>query len=154
MFHGFCGCSLFSLDLIVPFLGLPELLFMCLLDVFCICLFVFLVCTKQQYPNLGGYWTVSRKASDMIDSKEQSMVHIDLPWSHEYKYIYYYIIICIIYIQRQTQVILLMEEIMHQLIGNWPHSVQGFYTSQVVEDFFHQQFLFMALGSRWFWIFN
>ena len=27
----------------------------------------------------------------------------------------------------------------------------GFYTSQVEEDFVHQQFLFMALGSTWFW---
>lgn len=74
---------------------------MCLLDVFCICLFVFLVCTKQQYPNLGGYCTVSRKASDMIDSEEQFTVHINY-----------------VYNKRQRHVILLMEEIMHQSISN------------------------------------
>ena len=36
-------------------------------------------------------------------------------------------------------VILLMEEILHQLIGSLPQHLQGFFTSQVVHDFFHQQ---------------
>jgi len=30
-----------------------------------------------------------------------------------------------------------MEEILHQLIGSLSHDFQGFYTSQVVQDFFH-----------------
>ena len=36
-------------------------------------------------------------------------------------------------------VMLLMEEILHQLIGSLPLHVQGFFTFQVVQDFFHQQ---------------
>ena len=37
----------------------------------------------------------------------------------------------------------LMEEILHQLIlvGRLSHYLQGFYTSQVVQDFFHQQYV-------------
>ena len=34
---------------------------------------------------------------------------------------------------------LLMAEILHQLIGSLSHYLQGFSTSQVVQDFFHQQ---------------
>ena len=33
-----------------------------------------------------------------------------------------------------------MEEILHQLIGSLSHHSQGFFTSQVVQDFFHQQY--------------
>ena len=36
--------------------------------------------------------------------------------------------------------ILLMEEILHQLIGRLSHCLWVFYTSQVVQDFFHQQY--------------
>ena len=37
------------------------------------------------------------------------------------------------------KVVLLMEEILHQLIGSLSHYLQGFCTSQVVQDFSHQQ---------------
>ena len=33
-----------------------------------------------------------------------------------------------------------MEEILHQLIGSLPLFFTGFYTSQVVQEFFHQQY--------------
>ena len=33
-----------------------------------------------------------------------------------------------------------MEETLHQLIGSLSHYLQDFYTSQVVQDFFHQQY--------------
>ena len=33
-----------------------------------------------------------------------------------------------------------MDKILHQLIGSLSHYLQGFYTSQVVQDFFHQQY--------------
>ena len=36
--------------------------------------------------------------------------------------------------------LLLMEEILHQLIGSLSHYLQVFFTSQVVQDFFHQQY--------------
>ena len=39
-----------------------------------------------------------------------------------------------------THIILLMEEIPHQLIWRNYHYLQGFYTSQVVQDFFHHQY--------------
>ena len=61
---------------------------------------------------------------------------------------------------------LLMEEILHQLIGRLSHCLQGFYTSQVVQDFFHQQyhwnvpqtlsylegnpFILLCFGDIWF----
>ena len=38
-------------------------------------------------------------------------------------------------------VILLMEEIMHQLMVVDIQDFMGFYTSQMVQDFFHQQYL-------------
>ena len=34
----------------------------------------------------------------------------------------------------------LMEEILHQLVGSLSHYLQGFITSQVVQDFFHQRY--------------
>ncbi len=34
-----------------------------------------------------------------------------------------------------------MAEILHQLIGSLSHYLLRFYTSQVVQDFFHQQYL-------------
>jgi len=34
---------------------------------------------------------------------------------------------------------LLMEEILHQLVGSLSHCLHGFYTSQLVQNFFHQQ---------------
>ena len=38
-------------------------------------------------------------------------------------------------------IILLMDEILHQLIGSLSHCITtGFYTCQVVQDFFHQQY--------------
>ena len=37
--------------------------------------------------------------------------------------------------------LLLMEEILHQLIGSLSHFFTGFYTSQVVHDFVHQQYV-------------
>ena len=37
--------------------------------------------------------------------------------------------------------ILMLEEILHQLIGTLSHYLYtGFYTSHVVQDFFHQQY--------------
>ena len=36
--------------------------------------------------------------------------------------------------------ILGIEEILHQLIGSFPSLFTGCYTSQVVQEFFHQQF--------------
>ena len=33
-----------------------------------------------------------------------------------------------------------MAEILHQLIGSLSHYLQGFYTSQVAQDIFHQQY--------------
>ena len=47
-------------------------------------------------------------------------------------------------------IILLMEKILHQLIGtrSLSHYLQGFYTSQVVQDFFHQQHVSFVL----FWV--
>ena len=42
-------------------------------------------------------------------------------------------------------VILLMEEILHQLISSSSHYLQGFYTSQVVQDF-HQQ-IFRSIAT-------
>ena len=38
--------------------------------------------------------------------------------------------------EAEACLILLMEEILHQLIGSLPHYLQGF----VVQDFFHQQY--------------
>jgi len=35
-------------------------------------------------------------------------------------------------------ILMLMEDILHQLIGSLCLYVQGFFTSQVVQDFFHQ----------------
>ena len=40
----------------------------------------------------------------------------------------------------QYLLILLMEEFLHHLIGSSSHYLQGFLTSQVVQDFFHQQY--------------
>jgi len=43
-------------------------------------------------------------------------------------------------IKKKLLVLLLMEEILHQLICQKSHYIiVGFYTSQVVQDFFHQQ---------------
>ena len=49
-----------------------------------------------------------------------------------------------------------MEEILHHLIGSSSHYLQGFFTSQVVQDFFHQQYFcktfcvwFKKKGLRW-----
>ena len=43
--------------------------------------------------------------------------------------------------------LLLMEEILHQLIGSLCIPLfTGFYTSQEVQDFFHQQYLFQMAG--------
>ncbi len=36
--------------------------------------------------------------------------------------------------------LLLMVEILHQLIGSLSDYLQGFYTSQAVQDLFHQQY--------------
>ena len=42
-------------------------------------------------------------------------------------------------------VLLLMEEILHQLVGSWnPIYWQGFRHPQVVQDFFHQQYSFLG----------
>ena len=46
--------------------------------------------------------------------------------------------------QCHEEVILLMEYILHQLIGSLSHYLHGFYTSQVVQDFFHQQYLLVC----------
>ena len=40
----------------------------------------------------------------------------------------------------QYLLILLMEEFLRHLIGSSSHYLQGFLTSQVVQDFFHQQY--------------
>ena len=47
-------------------------------------------------------------------------------------------------------VILLMEEILHRLIGSLSHYLQGFHTCHVVQDFFHQQYhpFFCSNGSK------
>ena len=51
-------------------------------------------------------------------------------------------ILCYIYVETLIRVLLLMEEILHQLIGSFSHYLQDFlhFTSQVVQDFFHQQY--------------
>ncbi len=46
--------------------------------------------------------------------------------------------------------LLLMAEILHQLIGSLSHYLQGFYTSQVVQDFSHQQY-HECCGRSW-WV--
>ena len=46
------------------------------------------------------------------------------------------------------QVLLLMEEILHRFIGSLSHYVQGL-MSQVVQDFFHQQYVFFW-KAEWF----
>ena len=46
-------------------------------------------------------------------------------------------------------VILLMEEILHQLIGSLSHYLQGFHTCQVVLDFFHQQYHPLFCSNGW-----
>ena len=38
------------------------------------------------------------------------------------------------------QMLLLIAEMLHQLIGSLSQYLQGFYTSQVMQDFFHQQY--------------
>ena len=43
-------------------------------------------------------------------------------------------------------IILLMEEILRQLIGSLSQLFTGFYTCQVVQDFFHQQY-FLGKGA-------
>ena len=51
-----------------------------------------------------------------------------------------------------TWKVLLMEEILHQLIGSSTHYSQVFicfYTSQVVQDFFHQQYHNMVIFHVW-----
>ena len=39
--------------------------------------------------------------------------------------------------------ILLMEEILHHLTGSSAHYSKSFFTSQLVQDFFHQQYVWM-----------
>ena len=43
-------------------------------------------------------------------------------------------------LKRLSIVLLLMAEILHQLMGSVSHCLYRFYTSQVVQDFFHQQY--------------
>ena len=45
--------------------------------------------------------------------------------------------------------ILLMEEILHELIDSLSHYLQGFYTSQVVQDFFLQQYNYRSCFHKW-----
>ena len=57
-------------------------------------------------------------------------------------------------------IILLMDEILHQLIGSLSHCITtGFYTCQVVQDFFHQQYgasgihiMFFVFSHGFLWV--
>ena len=54
----------------------------------------------------------------------------------------YSVIPCLLFVWRVWYIyLLLMEEILHQLIGSLTQYLQGFFPSQVVQDFFHQQYL-------------
>ena len=51
-----------------------------------------------------------------------------------------FLVLCAIVFYDRFLVILLMEEILHQLACSLSHYFTRFYTSQVVQDFFHQQY--------------